>query len=120
MIHKEILEDLMEDSPCKKLGLCDDKEGHWCILREFVRSMGMGDRMAEQLKLMYDYKYMVSKKEGKDIGTERAFTEFTDQYGKKFADVYQEGMKNGELFNAIFGFEKEHTDADIRKHMADN
>ena len=120
MIHKEILEDLMEDSPCMKLGLCDDKEGHWCFLREIVRVMGMEDRNAEQLKLMYDYKYMISKKEGKDIGKERAFMEFTTQYGKKFAEVYQDGMKNGELFKAIFGFEKEHTDADIRKHIADN
>jgi hypothetical protein len=118
MIHKEILEDLMEDSPCVKLGLCDDKEGHWCIIREIARSMGMEDRMAEQTRLIYDYKFMISKKEGYDIGKERAWKEFVEKYGKKFAEVYKDGMKNGELFEAVFGFKKEHTDADIMKHIA--
>ncbi|MCK9570462.1 hypothetical protein M0R72_16055 [Candidatus Pacearchaeota archaeon] len=120
MISKEILEDLVQDSPCMKMGICDDKEGHWCILREIVRSMGMENRMAEQMKLMYDYKYMISKKEGYDIGKERSFMEFTSLYGKKFAEVYQEGMTNGELFKKVFGFEKEHTDADVKAHIRNN
>ena len=119
MIHKNILEDIMKDSPCVKMGICNDKEGNWCIIREIVRCMYMGDRMAEQLRLVYDYKYMASEKDG-DIGIDRAWMEFAKQYGKKFDEVYQDGMKNGELFKAIFGFEKEHTDADIRKHMANN
>jgi hypothetical protein len=120
MIHQEILEDLIEDSPCVQYGLCDDKPGHWCILREVIRSIGMEDRMAEQLKLMYDYKFMESQKEGHDIGKERALSEFTEKYGAKFAEVYQDGMTNGKLFKAVFGFEKQHTDADVRKHIADN
>jgi len=117
MIHQQILDDLLENSPCKKLGLCDDVEGHGCLLREIVRSIGMEDRMAEQLKLVYDYKYMISKKEGHDIGKDRAWGEFAGLYGKKFAEVYQDGMTNGELFKAVFGFEKEHTDDDIRKYF---
>jgi hypothetical protein len=117
MIHQKILEDLMEDSPCVKLGICDEKEGHWCMLRELVRIMGMEDRNAEQLKLMYDYKYMVSKREGKDIGRERAFNEFISQYGAKFAEVYHDDMTNGELFKAVFGVEKQHTDEDITAHI---
>jgi hypothetical protein len=117
MVNREILEDLLEGSPCKKLGICDDKEGHWCFLREIVLSMGMGDRNAEQLRLMYDYKFMQSKKKGYDIGKENALKEFIAQYGEKFARVYKEGMTNGELFKAVFGFEKEHTDEDIRAHI---
>lgn len=120
MISKEILEDLLQDSPCMKMGLCDDKEGHWCILRELMRSVGMGDRMAEQTKLMYDYKFMTSKKEGKDIGKERALKEFIDFYGTKFAEVYQEGMTNGELFEKVFGFKKQHTDADVHNYLKNN
>jgi hypothetical protein len=118
MVNKEILEDLLADSPCKKLGLCDDKPGHWCFLREIVLSMGMGDRNAEQLRLMYDYKFMESKKEGYNIGKERAFNEFIVKYGAKFAEIYKEGMTNGELFKAVFGFEKEHTDEDLRVHIS--
>ena len=120
MISNEILEDLLEDSPCKKVGLCDEREGHGCLLREIVKVIGMGDKMAEQLKLVYDYKYMISKKEGHDIGKDRAWDEFAIQYGEKFSEVYQEGMTNGELFEKVFGFEKEHTDADVKAHIRNN
>jgi len=120
MIHKDILDDLLENSPCKKLGLCDDKEGHWCMIREIIRHSGMGDRMAEQSLLFYDYKFMISKREGYDIGEERAWKEFIEKYGEKFAEVYKEGMRNGELFEAVFGFKKEHTEADIKRQIADN
>ncbi len=120
MINKSILEDIMRDSPCVKAGMCDDKEGHWCILRELILYLSIDGRMAEQLRLVYDYKYMVSKKEGRDIGKERAFSEFIAQYGKKFADVYQEGMTNGELFKAVYGFEKEHSDEDLKNHIKNN
>jgi hypothetical protein len=120
MINKEILEDLIKDSPCKKNGLCDEGEGHWCFLRDLVLSIGMGNRNAEQLRLMYDYKYMKSKKEGIDIGKERAFNEFVAQYGEKFSQVYKEGMINGELFQAVFGFEKEHTDEDVKDYITNN
>jgi hypothetical protein len=117
MLSKEILEDIMKDSPCVMHGLCDDDEGHWCILRDIVRTMGMEDKNAEQLRLIYDYKYMISKKEGKDIG-KRAFSEFIALYGAKFSRVYEDGMTNGDLFEKVFGFKKEHTDKDIRDYLA--
>jgi hypothetical protein len=120
MISKEILEDLLQDSPCYRMGLCDDKEGHWCIIREMIKSTGLNNRMAEQTKLMYDYKLMTSKKEGHDIGKERAFKEFISLYGEKFSEVYHEGMTNGELFEKVFGFKKQHTDADVKKHLGNN
>jgi len=120
MISKEILEDLLQDSPCFKMGVCDDKEGHWCILREVIKSSGLSDRMIEQTKLIYDYKFMTSKREGYDIGKERAFKEFINLYGKKFAEVYQEGMTNGDLFEKVFGFKKEHSDLDIKNYLRNN
>ncbi len=118
MLSEAIIEDLLKDSPCFKNGLCGDDEGHWCFLRELVKTIGMGDRNAEQLRLMYHYKYMKSKKEGYDIGKERAFNEFISLYGKKFDEVYKDGMKNGELFEKVFGFKREHTDEDIRQHLS--
>lgn len=120
MIHKEILEDLLQDAPCKKEGICDDKEGHWCMLRELIPYLSIDDRMAEQIILIYDYKFMESKRLDFDIGKERAFSEFIQKYGKKFADAYQEGKKNGELFEAVFGVKKGHTDEDVKQHLSNS
>jgi hypothetical protein len=103
MLHKEILEDLLKDSPCVRNGWCDEEEGHWCFIRRLIQSTGLSDRQAEQLRLVYDYKLMQSKKEGKNIGDKRAQEEFIDIYGSKFAIVYQEGMKHEELFERLFG-----------------
>ena len=120
MISKEILEDLIKDSPCVKEGICDDKEGHWCMLRDLIPYISIDGRMAEQLILIYDYKFMESKRVDYDIGKERAFSEFIEKYGKKFSEIYQEGMTNGELFKAVYGFEKEHNDEDVRNHLMNN
>jgi hypothetical protein len=93
-MHKEILEDLVRDCPCEDADLC--------FLKELVLSSGFSDRQAEQIRLVYDYKYMKSKEEGRDIGRERALKEFIEKYAKKFADVYQDGMKHKELFKKVF------------------
>lgn len=116
-MHKEILEDISKDCPCKSIK-CE--EDNWCFLRELVDHMGLGDRQVEQIRLVYDYKYLKSKVEGKDIGRQRALEEFINRYGQKFAEVYKEGMKNGELFEAVFGFKKEHTDKDLLDHIRNN
>jgi len=115
MISKEILEDLTRDCPCNK-----SEESNWCFLKEIIGSFGLGDRNAEQIRLVYDYKFMESQKEDNDIGKERAFTEFISLYGKRFDEVYKEGMKNGELFELVFGFKKAHTDEDVREHITNN
>jgi len=66
---------------------------------------------------MYDYKFMKSKKERRDIGKERAFKEFIELYAGRFAQVYQEGMKHEELFEKVFGFKPMHTDEEIRRQF---
>lgn len=99
MIHKEILEDLAKDCPC-------EDRTKWCFLRELVAHTGFSDRNVEQLRLIYDYKFMKSKEEARDIGNERAFKEFIALYAVKFAEVYQEGMKHNELFERVFGVSK--------------
>jgi hypothetical protein len=90
-MHKKILEDLTKDCPCK---------GEWCFLMELASHMG--DRQAEQIRLIYDYKYMKSKEEGKNIGNERAAKEFIAQYAKRFCEVYQEDLTHEELFMKVF------------------
>lgn len=102
-MHREILEDLLKDSPCVRNGWCDEKEGHWCFIRKLIQSIGLSDRQAEQLRLVFDYKLMQSKKEGTNIGDKRAQEEFITIYAEKFAEIYQEGMKHDELFEKVFG-----------------
>ncbi len=117
MMHKEILEDIMKDSPCVKNGFCDEKEEHWCFLKELVKHWGLSDYQAEQIRLFYDYKYIESKEKKGDIGEERAFNEFIEKYGKKFHDVYKEGMKHDELFYKVFCEKQMPTDEQIRGDM---
>jgi hypothetical protein len=112
MIHEEILEDLAKDCPC-------NGKKKWCFIKELIIHTGFSDRQAEQSRLFYDYKFMESKKEDKDIGDERAFKEFIAQYGKKFDEVYKEGMKHDELFVKIFGVRPMPTDEDIRAGFCD-
>jgi len=113
MIRREILADLARDCPCQSEG--------WCFLRELIPYITIDDRMAEQLRLMYDYKFIQSQKEGADIGKERAFREFADLgYAKKFAEVYQDGLKHDELFEMVFGFKPTHTDDEIRTYIRAN
>jgi hypothetical protein len=107
-MHKEILEDLAKDCPC-------DKE-KWCFIKELVLSSGFSDRQAEQARLVYDYKYMQSKEEKRDIGRERALKEFIAQYSEKFAKVYREGMKHDELFPKVLGVVPMPTDDEIKEH----
>ncbi len=106
MLSKEILEDLTQDCPCGADG--------WCFLKELVSSIGLGDRNAEQLRLIDDYKFMKSKKEGHDIGKERAFREFIEKYGAKFGEVYKGGMTREELFPLVFGVIPMPTEEDLR------
>ncbi len=95
-MHKAIIEDLAQDCPCHNEG--------WCFFRELLTHIGLTDRNAEQLRLIQHYKFMQSKKEGEDIGNERACKEFIAQYSAKFAEVYQEDMRHTELFEKVFGF----------------
>ncbi|OGJ12833.1 hypothetical protein A3K82_00770 [Candidatus Pacearchaeota archaeon RBG_19FT_COMBO_34_9] len=114
-MHNEILEDLLKDSPCTKNGLCNQG----CFAREIMLSR-IDDRTGEQLRLMYAYKYEQSDKEGKDIGKERAFLEFTKLYASKFGEIYKEGMKYEDLYEKVFGKKLKHTDDDIRKHIEES
>ncbi len=103
MLSKEVIMDLLGDSPCTKNGWSDDSEGHWCFIRRLISSSGLNSREAYQLRLIYDYKLMKSREEGRDIGEQRAETEFIKGYAPKFAEVYRDGMRRYELFEKVFG-----------------
>lgn len=111
MIRQEILEDLAKGCPCQGEG--------WCFLRELATQFfNIDGRMMKQLRLIYDFKYMESKDAGYDIGKEEASKRFNQKgYMKKFAEIYREGMKHDELFEAVFGFKPAHTDDEVRNHI---
>jgi len=92
-MKKRILEDISRDCPCNN---------QWCFLRELISYTGISDRQVEQIRLIYDYKFMKSKEEGRDIGTKRATLEFIEKYAKRFSEVYREGMTHDELFEKVF------------------
>ncbi len=102
-MHRKILEDLTKDCPCR--------DAQWCFLKELVLSSGFSDRQAEQIRLVYDYKDMTSKAREYDIGRETAFEEFIFKYGKRFAEVYRDGMTHEELFKQVFQIELSPTPA---------
>lgn len=110
MLHEYILDDLSKDCPC-------NGNGKWCFLRELIAHTGLKDRDAEQLRLIYDYKYLKSEEEGKDIGRKRAFTEFIKLYAKKFDKIYKEGMRHDELFELLFPLHKLPSDENMRGHI---
>ncbi len=100
MPSKKIIEDVIQDSPCKN--------GGWCFLRELIAHTGLSDRQIEQIRLVYDYKFIKSEEERKDIGNERAWKEFIEQYAGRFAEIYKDGMTHDELFSKVFRLEPFH------------
>jgi hypothetical protein len=110
MLSKAILEDLLKDCSCDS--------GKWCFFRDKFVSGDIGDRDAEQIRLVYDYRLMQSKKEGQDIGRKRASMEFTEKYAARFAEVYKEGMVRKDLFPLVFGIEfPMSTDEELEYHL---
>lgn len=93
-MDKRTIDDLVKDAPCKGQG--------WCFIKEIVQYVGMDNRMAEQARLMYDYKFMLSAREKKDVGIERATSEFIEKYAEKYDSVWKEGMTHEQLKYEVF------------------
>ena len=91
----QTLQDLLEDCPCD--------HNKWCFLREILKHTGISDMTAEQLRLVYAHKFIMSLDAGKDVGEKAAWKSWVDDgYAEKFRDVYVEGMKHEELKYKIF------------------
>jgi len=90
----ETIEDLVKDAPCRGKG--------WCFLRELALHSGLNDRMVEQMRLIYDYKFIQSKIEGHDIGLQRAGIEFAANYAAKYSEVWRDGITHEELRAEVF------------------
>lgn len=93
-MHEETIEDLVKDSPCSGKG--------WCFFRELAAHSGLNDRMAEQMRLIYDYKFLQSETEGYDIGLQRASEEFISKYSAKYSEVWHDGITHDELKERLF------------------
>ena len=94
-MNQQILEDLAKDCPCDP--------NKWCFLREVIKHIGISDRSAEQIRLVYTHKFLLSMKVGHDVGEQVAWDSWiNDGYASRFADVYLEGMKHEELKYKMF------------------
>ena len=90
----QTLIDLVQDCPC------DGKK--WCFLREIVKHTGISDMSAEQIRLVYTHKFLLSMDAGRDVGEEAAWNSWIQNYASKFRDIYVDGMKHEELKYKMF------------------
>lgn len=88
------IKDIRSESPCGGNG--------WCFAVEILRHAGWSERTLTQLRLMYDLRWMESRKQGYDVGKDYAEELFVKQYAAKFAKVYKEDMTHAEVFELIF------------------
>jgi len=94
MVHKKIIEDIVEESGCN---------GKYCLLKEVILYFGLSDRQLEQIKLVEKFKYEESKNQNRDIGWEKAFRLWISlNYAKRFDEVYRDGLTHKELWDMIF------------------
>lgn len=95
MLDKDVIEDVTQDCPCRN--------EQRCFAKYLLKSIGLTNRLAEEARLIFDYQDIVSKREGRAIGEQRAKEEFIELYAAKFAEVYKEGIKHDKLFERLFG-----------------
>ena len=92
---KKMIEDLMKECPCK---------GSWCFFVELINHVGLNDRQIAEIRLIYDYKWIVSEREKRDMGEKYTIDDFIAKgYAEKFAGIYKEGMTHDELKKKLFG-----------------
>ena len=91
--YKELLEDICSEY-CEK--------DRYCILKEFLISSHSSPRLLMQLKAVDKYKMEKSRELDKDVGWSGAMSAWVEEgYAKKFADVYEEGIKFSVLYKKI-------------------
>ena len=95
--HREVIEDICVDdcdtSPCN---------GKYCLLKEIILLSDKGDRFLEQTKCVEIFKYERSNLFGRDIGWEEAHKIWIQEgFAQKFAELYEDGMKNGDIYKLI-------------------
>jgi len=91
----QTLQDLLQDCPCD--------HAQWCFLREIVRHTGISDMAAEQMRLVYTHKFIMSMKAGHDVGEQVACNSWISSgLAVKFREIYKEGMHHEELKYQMF------------------
>ena len=94
-MNGKTFQDITRDCPCDP--------SKWCFLREFVKHIGLKDDAAEQIRLIFTLKLIMSTKARRDVGEEAAWDSWVkDGYAARFREVYREGMNREELEHKIF------------------
>jgi hypothetical protein len=94
-MKNETLQDLISDCPCD--------HNKWCFLREIIKHTGLGDDAAEQIRLVYTHKFLMSLQAGRDVGEQAAWESWiADGFAKRYREIYKDGMKHEELKYKMF------------------
>jgi len=93
-MNKDVLEDIIRDSPCDK--------NRWCFLKEVIKHSGISDFSAEQIRLVYTHKFLLSMQAGYDVGEKAAWDSWIANYAARFREIYIDGMKHEELKYKMF------------------
>ena len=88
--RKEIIENISPKGDNKKN----------CLLKEILARSDLSDRTLQQWKCLERFKDEM-RRQGKEVKHQQTAFLFIEKYGKKFDEVYQKGIKNGELYNKI-------------------
>jgi len=85
--RREIIEDISSD----------DCKGKYCLLKEIILRGPLGHRRLNQLNCIEKF----GQEEKKNM--QEAALLWIDKYAGKFAEVYEKGMSNGDLYNKVMG-----------------
>jgi hypothetical protein len=103
-MNKDTIEDIIRDCPCADKNL-------WCFLKEVIRHSGISDFSAEQIRLVYTHKFLLSLEAGHDVGEKAAWDSWIQNYAEKYREIYHPGDKHEYLKYKMF---IEHNDVNTK------
>jgi len=105
--HQKVIEDICDE--CSR----------YCILKEILVKVGMGDRELIQLKCIEKFKYERGIEEQRDIKWDGAFKQWTEKgYAEIFDELYKDGMKVSEVYKMVIERAKETGEKSLAEKVA--
>jgi len=82
-------------------GCCPNPRGY-CLLKEVVKLCGVNNRVLEQMNCIEKFRYERNEQNGGKMDLLQASKLWEEEgFAKRFSQVYEDGMKNDELYKQI-------------------